>query len=82
MPRVLQGIELKIVCQHRLPLGIRLKTPTIIRGHRWRRRTALTEVGGMAGRFDFLVGTYGNKTIEEVANVSGKIVLLPAHMVE
>lgn len=60
MPRVLQGIELKEIDLSTQLLGIPLKTPII-------QAPMAAQVGSI-----FSLSTYGNKTIEEVANVSGK----------
>ncbi|EPI8827440.1 lactate oxidase, partial [Salmonella enterica subsp. enterica serovar Rissen] len=77
MPRVLQGIELKEIDLSTQLLGIPLKTP-IIQAPMAAQGLAnasgeLATAKGMAqvGSI-FSLSTYGNKTIEEVANVSGK----------
>ena len=77
MPRIMQGIELKDINLNTKFLGIDLKTP-IIQAPMAAQGLAnvdgeLSTAKGMAKAGSiFSLSTYGNKTIEEVAQVSGK----------
>lgn len=77
MPRVLQGIELKEIDLSTQLLGIPLKTPVIqapmaAQGLAHASGELATAKGMAQVGSIFSLSTYGNKTIEEVANVSGK----------
>lgn len=77
MPRVLQGIELKEIDLSTQLLGIPLKTPIIqapmaAQGLAHASGELATAKGMAQVGSIFSLSTYGNKTIEEVANVSGK----------
>ncbi|AOA58850.1 lactate oxidase [Acinetobacter larvae] len=77
MPRIMQGIELKDIQINTKFLGIDLKTP-IIQAPMAAQGLAnidgeLSTAKGMAKAGSiFSLSTYGNKTIEEVAQVAGK----------
>lgn len=77
MPRIMQGIELKDINLNTKFLGIDLKTP-IIQAPMAAQGLAnadgeLSTARGMAKSGSiFSLSTYGNKTIEDVAKVSGK----------
>ncbi|MEG0344013.1 MAG: lactate oxidase [Acinetobacter sp.] len=76
MPRIMQGIELKDINLNTTFLGINLKTP-IIQAPMAAQGLAnadgeLSTAKGMAKAGSiFSLSTYGNKTIEEVAQVAG-----------
>ncbi|EBA5977081.1 lactate oxidase [Salmonella enterica] len=77
MPRVLQSIELKEIDLSTQLLGIPLKTPIIqapmaAQGLAHASGELATAKGMAQVGSIFSLSTYGNKTIEEVANVSGK----------
>lgn len=77
MSRVLQGIELKEIDLSTQLLGIPLKTPIIqapmaAQGLAHASGELATAKGMAQVGSIFSLSTYGNKTIEEVANVSGK----------
>ncbi|WP_419555480.1 lactate oxidase [Providencia stuartii] len=77
MPRVMQGIEIKDIDLSTQFLGIDLKTPIIqapmaAQGLAHQDGEIATARGMAQAGSIFSLSTYGNKTIEEVAEVSGK----------
>ncbi|EMF0918441.1 alpha-hydroxy-acid oxidizing protein [Providencia stuartii] len=77
MPRVMQGIEIKDIDLSTQFLGIDLKTPIIqapmaAQGLAHQDGEIATAKGMAKAGSIFSLSTYGNKTIEEVAEVSGE----------
>ncbi|MBP6083613.1 MAG: alpha-hydroxy-acid oxidizing protein [Providencia sp.] len=77
MPRVMQGIELTDIDLSTEFLGINLKTPIIqapmaAQGLAHKEGEIATAKGMAKAGSIFSLSTYGNKTIEEVAEVSGE----------
>ncbi|MFO9750074.1 MULTISPECIES: lactate oxidase [Providencia] len=77
MPRVMQGIEIKDIDLSTQFLGIDLKTPIIqapmaAQGLAHQDGEIATARGMAQAGSIFSLSTYGNKTIEEVAEVSGE----------
>ncbi|WP_272676718.1 lactate oxidase [Providencia huaxiensis] len=76
MPRVMQGIEISDIDLSTDFLGIKLKTPIIqapmaAQGLAHKEGEIATAKGMAKAGSIFTLSTYGNKTIEEVAEVSG-----------
>ncbi|MEX9871052.1 lactate oxidase [Providencia huaxiensis] len=76
MPRVMQGIEISDIDLSTDFLGIKLKTPIIqapmaAQGLAHKEGEIATAKGMAKAGSIFSLSTYGNKTIEEVAEVSG-----------
>ncbi|WP_094542538.1 lactate oxidase [Brucella grignonensis] len=76
MPRVMQGIELSNIDLSTSFLGLKLKTPVIqapmaAQGLAHQDGEIATAKGMAKAGSIFSLSTYGNKTIEEVAEVSG-----------